>query len=105
MRRRISADGIVLLWLYSPYVCSHGFELLGACFTPGSCEYVFSGNHFHFPQAGIVDSVQVLSFQESAADSSCPEVHFCLGAVGDRFVDHHVSQIQSATGLQDSENL
>ena len=93
MRMRISAYGIILLWLYSPYVCSHGFELLGACLTTGSCENVFSGSGFHFPQAGIVDSVQVLAFQESAADSSCPEVYFCLGAVGDQFVDYHVSQI------------
>jgi hypothetical protein len=65
---------------------------MGAGFTRGSRKHVDGGNQLHVREAGPLDGVQVLSLQESAADSSGPQVHVGLGAFGHLFVDHDVGQ-------------
>ena len=51
-------------------------------------------------QTGTHDGIQVLSFQESAADSSGPKIHIFFGAIGHLLVDNDVSQIQNSAGLE-----
>jgi hypothetical protein len=55
--------------------------LLGPLAALGTIKHVFGGDQLHIYQAGTRDRIQVLSFQESAADSSGPEVDFFLDLV------------------------
>ena len=43
------------------------------------CEHVFRGHYFHIRQSGAIDGIQILSLQESAADSSGPKVNDLFG--------------------------
>ena len=57
-------------------ISAHGLELLGPLAALGAVEHVFGGDQLHIDQTGARDRIQVLSLQESAADSSGPEVYF-----------------------------
>jgi len=82
-----------LLGFSSPDVGAHGLKPVGVLFTRCPQEPVFGGYQFYICQAGARYGIQVLSLQESAADSSGPEVHVLLGPVGHRFVHNYVGQI------------
>ena len=101
----IEAHGEVRLRFDRPYVCSHGLKLLCPLLALGPRKHVLCRHYFHIRQSGASDGIQVLPFQESAADSSGPEVDDLFGCVGDRLVDDYVREIQPAAGLQDSVDL
>jgi hypothetical protein len=88
-----------------PDIGSHRLEAVGPLFAFRSGEHIFGGYDFYVVQTRGCDGVQILSLQESAADSSRSEVHNLLGRVGDFFVDHNVGDIQPSAGLQDPEHL
>ena len=73
--------------------------------APCPRKHVLCRHYFHIRQSGASNGIQVLPFQESAADSSGPEVDDLFGCVGDRLVDDYVRDIQPAAGLQDSVDL
>ena len=91
--------------LPGPNFGAHCLEAVGVNFTLGPQEHVFGGYQLYIGQTGGLYGVQVLSLQESAADSSGPEIHVLLDRIGHRFVDHDVSQVQPSAGLQDPEHL
>ena len=88
-----------------PYVCSHGLELLCPLLARCPREHVLRRHYFHIRQPGANDGIQVLPFQESAADSSGPAIDDLFGCVGDRLVDDYVREIQPAAGFQHSVDL
>jgi hypothetical protein len=87
---RIEASGMFRLRFDRPYVCSHGLELLCPLLARCPREHVLRRHYFHIPQTGAIDGIKVLSFQESATDSSGLEVNDLFGCVGDRLIDHDV---------------
>ena len=96
---------VVSLRFSGPDICALGLEPVGVFFTRCPHEHVLGRYQFHIRQSGALDGVQVLSFQESAADSSGPEVHVLLGLVGHLFIGYDVGQIQASAGLQNPEYL
>ncbi len=66
---------------------------MGVSLPIGSGEDVGGRYQFHVHETGMLDSIQILSFQESPSDSSCPKVHIRLGGIRDRFVYHYVGEI------------
>ena len=66
-------------------------------FPFGSGEDVGGRHQLHVHETGLLDSIQILSFQESSADSSSPQIHVRLGSIRDWFVYHYVGEIQTAT--------
>ena len=97
--------GGTLTWFSGPNVGPQGLEGVGVGFPLGPGEDVGGGYQFHVRETGLLDSIQVLSFQESSADSSGPEVYICLGGIRDRFVHHDVGEIQTASRFQRPEYL
>ena len=97
--------GGTLTWLSGPNVGSKSLEGVGVGFSLGTGEDVGGGAQLHVHETGLLDSIQVLSFQESSADSSSPEVYICLGGIRDRFVYHYIGEIQTATRFQRPEDL
>ncbi len=61
------------LWLASPDGGRHGPERAGAGLSGGASEYVLQLHQLHIREASVFDSIQVLSLQERAANSSSPE--------------------------------
>ena len=102
---RVDAFWLVRLRFDRPYVCSHGLKLLCPLLAFCSREHVLRRHYFHIPQTGAIDGIQVLPLQESATDSSGPEVNDLFRCVRDRFIDDYVCEIQPAAGLQDPEDL
>ena len=100
----LSATGI-LPWFSRPDVGSKSLEGVGAGFSFGAGEDIRGGYQLHVHKPGLLNSVQVLSFQESPSDSSRPEIYICLGGIRDRFVHHNVCEIQTATRFQRPEDL
>ena len=97
--------GGTLTWLSGPNVGSKSLEGVGVGFSLGTGEDVGGGDQLHVHETGLLDSIQVLSFQESSADSSSPEVYICLGGIRHRFVYHYIGEIQTATRFQRPEDL
>ncbi len=76
---------------------------MGVGFPLGSGEDIGGRYQFHIHETGLLDSIQVLSFQESSSDSSSPQVHIRLSGIRDRFVYHYIGEIQAATRFQRPE--
>ena len=104
-RRLGSPSHCSLSWFPGPNVGPHGFESVGVSLPLGSGEDVGGRYQLHVHETGLLDSIQVLSLQESSADSSSPQIHVRLGGVRDRFVHHYVGEIQTATRFQRPEDL
>ncbi len=66
---------------------------MGVRLTLGPGEHVDCGNDIHVVHASAHGGVQILSLQESAADSSGPEVHILFDRVWHFFVSHNVGQV------------
>ena len=94
-----------LSWFPGPNVGAQGLKGVGVSLPLGSGEDVGGGYQLHVHETGLPDGIQVLSLQESSADSSGPEVYICLGGVRDRFVHHYIGEIQTATRFQRPEDL
>ena len=78
---------------------------VGVSLPLGSGEDVGGGYQLHVHETGMLDSIQVLSFQKSSTDSSSPQIHVRLGSIRDRFVYDNVGEIQAATRFQRPEDL
>jgi hypothetical protein len=52
-----------------------------------------------------LNSIQVLSLQESTANSSSPQINVRLGPVWDLLANHYIWQIKTAPRLQHPEDL
>ena len=70
---------------------------MGVGLPLGSGEDVGGRYQLHVHEAGLIDGVQVFSFQESAADSSGPQFHHFLGGIRYRLLGPSVHQLQTAT--------
>ena len=86
-----------LSWLSGPNVGPKSLESVCVGFPFGSGEDVGGGYQLHVHETGLLDGIQVLSFQESTSNSSSPKIHVCLSGIGDRFVYNYVGEIQTAT--------
>ena len=102
---RFEAYELVRLRFDRPYVRSHGLKLLCPLLALRSREHVFRRHYFHIRESGAIDGIQVLSLQESAADSSGPEVNDLFCRIGDRLIDNYVREIEPTAGFQDPEDL
>jgi hypothetical protein len=91
--------------LAGPYVYPHGLKGLGIALSLRAGKYVHRGYQLHVSKAGLGNGLQVLSFQESPANSSRPEVHVGPGRVGHRTVHHNIREAEATAGPQDSEDL
>jgi hypothetical protein len=78
---------------------------VGITFHGRPGENVGRGNQFNVYKASLLDGVQVLPFQESAANSSSPQINVGLGSVGDSLVDYDVGQVKTAARLQGAEDF
>ena len=91
---RQGGDGLVRwrsrLGLPGANVGAHGLERVGSGFAVSSSENIYRGHQLNFNESSLLDGVQVLSFQESSADSRGPQVHFALGVNWYLFVGHNV---------------
>lgn len=100
-------DGFVrpLTRLSGPNVGPHSAKGVGVALTSGPCEDVKGGHQLNVYEPSSLDGVQVLSLQESAANSSRPQVHVGLGAIGHRLMQHDIRQIEPPAGLEGADNL
>jgi hypothetical protein len=73
--------------------------------TLGSSEDVSGGDQFHIDKSSLLNGIQVLSLQESAANSSGPEVYVGFYSVWHHFMHHNVRQVKAATRLQYPKDL
>jgi hypothetical protein len=55
-----------------PNICSNGLKGMGVAFALGPGKDIGGGDQFHIHQTSLLNGIQVLSLQESAADSSRP---------------------------------
>ena len=94
-----------LSWFSGTDIGPHSLKGVGVSLPLGSGEDVGAGYQLHVHETGMLDSIQVLSFQESSSDSSSPEVYIRLSGIRDRFVYHNVGEIQAATRFQRPEDL
>jgi len=78
---------------------------VGVSLPLGSGEDVGARYQLHVHETGMLDSIQVLSFQESTSDSSSPQIHIRLSDIRDRFVYHYVGEIQTTSRFQRPEDL
>jgi hypothetical protein len=78
--------------LSGPDVGPHGAKGVGVALPEGPGKDVLAGHQLDVREPGPLDGVQVLSLQESTADSSSPQVHVGLGPVGHRLVQYDVRQ-------------
>ena len=76
--------------LHRSDVGAHGLECVGVGLAFRTQENVGCRDQLDVGETGLLDGIQVLSFQESAADSSSPKVHVGFGLVRKLFVDHDV---------------
>lgn len=100
-----SAAALVLGRFPGPDVGAHSLKGMGVALSLGSSENVGGGHQLQVRETGLLDRIQVLSLQESAADSSCPQVHVGLGPVGHGLVHHDVGQVEAAAGFQHPEDF
>lgn len=91
--------------LAGPYVHSQGLKGLGIALSLGAGKYVHRGHQLHVRKAGLGNGLQVLSFQESPANSSRPEVHVGPGRIGHRPVHHDIREAEATAGPQHPEDL
>ena len=94
-----------LSWFPSPNVGAQSLKGVGVSLPLGSGEDVGGRYQLHVHETGVLDSIQVLSFQESSSDSSSPQIHVRLSDIRDRFVYHNVGEIQTTTRFQRPEDL
>ena len=94
-----------LRWFSGTDIGPQSLKGVGVSLPFGTGEDVGARYQLHVHETGLLDSIQVLSFQESSTDSSSPEVYICLGGIRDRFVYHNVGEIQAATRFQRPEDL
>jgi hypothetical protein len=66
---------------------------------------ISGGNQLDIYKASLLNSIQVLSLQESTANSSSPQINVSLGPVWDLLVNHYICQIKTAPRLQHPEDL
>ena len=94
-----------LSWFPGPNVGAQSLKGVGVSLPLSSCEDVGGRHQLHVYETGLLDSIQVLSLQESSADSSSPQIHVRLSSIRDRFVYHYIGEIQTATRFQRPEDL
>ncbi len=78
--------------LEAPNVDPEGLEGAGVALSLSPGEYVDRGHQFHVNETGLLYGVQILSLQESAPDSSGPQIYIRFGAVRHWPMNHHVAQ-------------
>jgi hypothetical protein len=84
---------------------SHSLEGMSIAFPSRTGKDISSGNQLDIYKASLLYGIQVLSLQESAANSSSPQINVSLGPVWDLLVDHYICQIKTAPQLQHPEDL
>jgi hypothetical protein len=62
------------------------------------------GNQLDIYKASLLYGIQVLSLQESTANSSSPQINVSLGPVWDLLVNHYICQIKTPPRLQHPED-
>ena len=82
--------GFKLLGLECSYVDAHGFKGSGVAFPFAAGKNILGRDQLNIYESGLRYRVHILSFQESAADSSSPEVDVGFGSIRNRLVHHDV---------------
>jgi hypothetical protein len=93
------------LRLSGPDVGAHSLKGVGVAFPGRPGENIRRGNQLCIHQARLLDGIQVLSLQESAANSSSPQVNVGFGPIRDLLVDYNVRQVKTTPRLQGPENF
>jgi hypothetical protein len=79
---------------------SHSLEGMSIAFPSRTGKDISSGNQLDIYKASLLNGIQVLSLQESAANSSSsPQINVSLGPVRDLLVDHYICQMMKMESL------
>jgi hypothetical protein len=78
---------------------------MSIAFPSGPGKNISSGNQLDSYKASLLYGIQVLSLQESAANSSSPQINVSLGPVWNLLVNHYICQIKTSPRLQHPEDL
>jgi hypothetical protein len=78
---------------------------VGVAFPGRPGENIGGRNQFYVYKTSLLDGVQVLSLQESAADSSSPQINVGFGPVRHWLVDYDVGQVKTPPWLQGPEDF
>jgi len=94
-----------LLRLPGADVSCHSPEGVGAGRPARADENVDGGYQLHLDKTRLLYGIEILSFQESAANSSGPQGDVGFGGVWDRFMDHNIGQVEPSCRLQRPEDF
>src|SRR5688572_4067048 len=102
-RRALGCAPFLPLRFPRPDVNAFELVLVSLPLTRGALEWLASADDCNVDESGGLDQRDVLSFQESAADSGSPDRNVLAARRGDVFVDDDVGDLQPATVLQHAE--